>query len=141
MDDMSKTIIAGHRVSLGSKAHQLYLDFIHLGVALLPNRKYEVTYQVNTRHLWENEGGISCEGSGETLEAAIAVCIAAHQAANKTKSDFQVAWSATLTVSHGTWKRSLAISPDLYRALVPSGLFEAPHRRQNTPLILTNPRV
>ncbi len=98
MDDLTKTIIAHNRVKLGALAHQLYLDFVHLGIALLPNRGYREVYTVRARHLRESDGGMSTEATGASLAEAVQACIAAHQAANHTTTDFQVAWYATLTM-------------------------------------------
>ncbi len=137
MDDISRSIIEAARPSLGARAHQLYLDFIHLGIALIPGRVYKVHYHVRARHLWENEGAISSEGSGTNLEEAITACAAAHQKNNHTTNDWQVAWSVTMTVTHGTWKRTLMVPLDLYRTLVPGGLFEAAHHTESSTLVLS----
>ncbi len=139
MDDISRSIIEAARPSLGARAHQLYLDFIHLGIALIPGRVYKVHYHVRARHLWENEGAISSEGSGTNLEEAITACAAAHQKNNHTTNDWQVAWSVTMTVTHGSWRRILVVSPDLYHHLVPGGQLDGGCTSTTDTLLLRQP--
>lgn len=125
MDDISRSIIEEARPSLGARAHQLYLDFIHLGIALMQGRAYTISYRVHSRHLWADDGGESSEGTGATVGEALAACVAAHRRNNRDSDDWQVEWSATLTVTHGSWRRTFIVPPDAYRTLVPGGTFGA----------------
>lgn len=125
MDATTRALVTAERDKYGNIALELYHAYILLNLAVMEKEGYTFTYQVRARHLWEAESGISSKAEGATLEAAIAVCVAAHQAANHTKTDFQVAWYATLTVTKGNWSRRIPVDPKHYQHLVPGGQFDS----------------
>ncbi len=125
MDDITTALITDERDKYGQIALELYHAYILLNLAVMAKEGYTLTYQVRVRYLREGEFGISFTKSDQTLEKALASCLAEHECTSWLKDAYPLAWYTTLTVSKGDWSRTIPVDPKYYQHLVPGGQFDS----------------
>ncbi len=136
MDDITTALITAERDTYGQIALELYHAYILLNLAVMAKEGYTFTYQVRLRYLREGEFGTSFTRSDQTIEGALAACLAEHDRTSWLKDAYPVAWYTTLTVSKGDWSRSIPVDPKYYRHLVPGGQFDSGYKSPDgTPIL------